>query len=55
MVILIVLSDRSRYIGIVLSMTDQYIYGNCFVWDRSRYMGIVMSVTDQDIWGLFCL
>ena len=46
--------DRSRYMGIVLSVTDLDIW-DCFVCDRSRYMGIVLSVTDQDIWGLFCL
>ena len=58
--------DRSRYMGIVLSVTDHDIlelfclrqikkYGDCFICGRSRYMGIVLSVTDQDIWEMFGL
>ena len=47
--------DRSRYMGIVLSVKHIKIYRDCFVSDRSRFMGIVLSVTYQDISGLFCL
>ena len=41
--------DRSRYMGIVLSVTDLEIL-KIVLSVTDQYMGIVLSVTDLDIW-----